>query len=129
MKQYTIVVRGEPTPKARPRVVNGHAYTPKRTKDAEKEVAYAWLKEYGAKKISSPINIEIIFNMRPPQGKRTSHVQKRPDIDNLVKTILDGLNGVAYLDDKQVYRLTAIKRWADLFNGEPSTVVHIRTDE
>jgi len=29
------------------------------------------------------------------------------DVDNVIKPILDGMNGVAYDDDKQVYRVTS----------------------
>lgn len=34
---------------------------------------------------------------------------KKPDIDNLVKAVLDGLNGLAYQDDKQIVALEAAK--------------------
>jgi Holliday junction resolvase RusA-like endonuclease len=34
----------------------------------------------------------------------------RGDIDNYAKSILDGLNGVAYTDDKLVYKLQVTKR-------------------
>ena len=34
---------------------------------------------------------------------------KKPDIDNIVKAILDGMNGVVYLDDKQVVDLHLTK--------------------
>ena len=27
---------------------------------------------------------------------------KKPDVDNIIKIVLDGLNGIAYDDDKQV---------------------------
>lgn len=33
------------------------------------------------------------------------------DVDNLGKSYLDGLNGVAWIDDKQVLKLTVEKRW------------------
>jgi len=33
----------------------------------------------------------------------------RGDIDNYVKTILDALNGIAWVDDNQVVKVTAIK--------------------
>ena len=37
---------------------------------------------------------------------------KTPDIDNLLKTVLDGLNGVAFRDDAQVCEVVASKRYA-----------------
>ena len=33
----------------------------------------------------------------------------KPDIDNIVKIVLDGLNGVAFTDDKQVIEIQAQK--------------------
>ena len=38
---------------------------------------------------------------------------KRPDIDNLAKAILDGLNGIAYTDDNQVAELEIQKLYSD----------------
>ncbi len=35
----------------------------------------------------------------------------KKDIDNIAKSILDGLNGVAYIDDKQVVQLTISKKY------------------
>jgi Holliday junction resolvase RusA-like endonuclease len=35
------------------------------------------------------------------------HKGQTPDIDNLIKAILDGLNGIAWQDDKQVVRVIA----------------------
>lgn len=37
---------------------------------------------------------------------------KKPDIDNILKIIMDGLNGVAYHDDKQVVEVTIRKRYS-----------------
>jgi len=34
----------------------------------------------------------------------------RGDLDNYVKLLMDGLNGVAWLDDKQVTIITAVKQ-------------------
>jgi len=38
---------------------------------------------------------------------------KRPDLDNIVKAIKDGLNGVAWKDDSQVIHLHAHKLYGD----------------
>lgn len=39
----------------------------------------------------------------------------RPDLDNLLKLVLDSLNGVAYVDDAQVVESHATKRMPDLW--------------
>lgn len=46
----------------------------------------------------------------------------KPDTDNIAKSILDSLNGIAYLDDKQVIRLTVEKWYAEV----PSVSVKIK---
>ena len=50
---------------------------------------------------------------------------KKPDLDNIAKIILDGLNGVAYTDDKQVTSMEIEKVYSD----EPCVVVCIAEDE
>lgn len=44
------------------------------------------------------VNIQFVFNDK-----------RRRDIDNLIKSILDGMNGIAYKDDSQVYSVIAAK--------------------
>ena len=39
-------------------------------------------------------------------------VSKKPDIDNLINSVLDPLNGIFYNDDKQVVKVTAEKRYS-----------------
>jgi Holliday junction resolvase RusA-like endonuclease len=36
----------------------------------------------------------------------------KPDTDNIAKSILDSLNGIAFLDDKQVVKLEVEKYYA-----------------
>ena len=49
----------------------------------------------------------------------------KPDIDNVVKSVLDALNGVAWEDDKQVNSIWAIKMYSD----RPRLVVTVRGKE
>ena len=38
---------------------------------------------------------------------------KKPDIDNVIKIVLDGLNGAAFVDDSQVHMVSAEKAYGD----------------
>lgn len=40
------------------------------------------------------------------------HHQKKPDIDNLAKFVLDCMNGIVFKDDSQIYRLYLEKMYA-----------------
>lgn len=93
-------VPGRPKPKQRPRMgKGGNVYTPRETKNYERMVGWYAL-QAGAKVTDKPIGLEAVFYFR---NKRT------PDLDNCVKALLDGLEGVVYKNDKQViehkYRL------------------------
>jgi Holliday junction resolvase RusA-like endonuclease len=50
------------------------------------------------------------------------HGNKSGDIDNLAKAWLDGLNGIAFIDDGQVKRLTVEKRKASSKDEERAEI-------
>lgn len=105
--EYTLCLPGDPVPKGRPRVYNGHAMTPKRTVRAEERLfAEFRLKYPQAKPFQCPVRLEAEFWM--------SH-RGRPDLDNLLKLVLDSLNGIAYVDDAQVVESHACKRMPDMW--------------
>ena len=113
-------IPGKPVPKQRPRVVNGHAFTPDKTKDFEALVAMQY-KLANGKKLTGPVAVSVAVWYEIPQSwtkKRKAeellkpHTQK-PDLDNVVKSVLDGLTGVAWEDDAQVSRISASKYWYD----------------
>jgi Holliday junction resolvase RusA-like endonuclease len=45
----------------------------------------------------------------------------RPDIDNLLKFVMDALNGVFYKDDSQICQVFTLKQ----YNTRPGTLVEI----
>lgn len=122
--KFEIYIPGTPVAKGRPRVSKYGTYTPKKTADFESYVEYCWAAEYGNIKPSDkPLNVSIVFRM--PIPKKTSKKNragmvngdirhtKKPDLDNMAKTVLDALNGLAYIDDSQIYSLTLFKTYSE----------------
>jgi Holliday junction resolvase RusA-like endonuclease len=75
-------------------------------------------------------DVVIIFGMPYPQSKRKKnmpdlcdipHVVK-PDIDNLIKFVLDCGNGILWMDDKKINKLAARKVYVE----EPKTIISIK---
>ncbi|CAB4171675.1 Rus Holliday junction resolvase [uncultured Caudovirales phage] len=112
-KQHTIVIPNRPTPKGRPRLGRrGRVFTPVKTLEAEALVRGAYLMSDGPV-FEGPVWLRIEFtptSMEITVGESTLEVSKlRGDIDNYVKTVMDGLNGAAWADDKQVHLVEAWK--------------------
>lgn len=120
MLQVRIPMR--PISKDRPRFTNGRCYTTERTKLAEQAIAWMAKEEmikHSMKIFNKPLSVTIEFGFKlPPNMTKAEkemlkqnkfHHIKRPDIDNLCKTVLDALNGVAYIDDKFIVHLHAMK--------------------
>lgn len=55
-----------------------------------------------------------------------NYASKKPDIDNIIKSVFDGLNGVAWSDDAMVSIVEARKRYTDQM---PACYVTITTLE
>ena len=109
-----LVIPGKPLGKQRPRVLKtGVAYTPKQTVNYEAVVRSLYIQEYAAEKpFDGPVSMRIKAYYQIPKSaskrKREDMLHGiilptvRPDVDNISKIITDALNGVAYLDDKQI---------------------------
>ena len=134
MKEFEFTIPGAPKGKARPRVVNNHAYTPEATVQYERLVQACWEKAAGdwmAEK-DQPVALYVSAYYPVPESHTKKQKErelrnwvlptKKPDIDNILKIIMDGLNGVAYHDDKQVVEVTIRKR----FDSEPRVEVYLR---
>ena len=108
-------VAGRPRGKGRPRFRNAgrftQVYTPSETKAYEKEIADEYLRAGGGM-LEGPVWVTVMMCFQIPrtatkkdQEAMQSHdivPNCRPDVDNVLKAVLDGLNGVAYHDDTQV---------------------------
>lgn len=115
-----IIVEGKIKGKARPRVFNGHAVTPKDTVNYENWVRLCYQNQCG-NYLEGPIRARIIAYYKIPKSyskkriggilKGQEQPTKKPDADNIAKIILDSLNDIAFRDDSQIVELTIIKRW------------------
>lgn len=113
-----IEINIKPVPAPRPRVTRWGTYNdPKYT--AFKKALATVVKTHIKQPLSGAIGIEVIFVFEVPKSwnkaKKESaknHTSK-PDIDNLQKSIMDSLNGVAYKDDGQVCYMVAKKFYGD----------------
>lgn len=125
-------VYGLPVAKGRPRMTkSGHTYTPQKTRNHEDLVKLSYIQNYGTLILEKPLAVMIVFYMPIPKSASNSQrlkmlrgevkPTKRPDIDNLAKTVLDGLNGVAYKDDNQIVELKLQKKYGE----NPRTQVFI----
>lgn len=120
-----LIVEGEPVGKARPRVTNkGHAYTPQKTRDAEKAIADAYRRKYGTyqQAVGAPLLLNVKAYMKIPKSdsQQMKHKKlfgeirptKKPDGDNILKLVADALNGVAYPDDRQLVEQRISKHYS-----------------
>lgn len=109
-----------PHGKQRPRVCkNGITFTPKKTLDNEKLIRLAFIQSK-CSKLEGNLNVEItaIFAPNKSETKKNKALQitgipynKKPDIDNICKEVLDALNGMAWNDDASVVKLSGEKRY------------------
>lgn len=110
--EQTIVIYTKPTPKGRPRAAlfkNGRLIrvrmrTPEKTRDFEDTVRQVAQKEWSGPAWTGPVELSAWFVF----GKLTEF--KRSDLDNLLKAVKDALNGVAWVDDKQVVRYAHVEK-------------------
>ena len=96
-----------PVPKERVRVVRGGSYTPKRVRDYERSVRLAAM-AYAPKGWDKTGPMQLTVRMFTRRAYVDSGIAIG-DVDNLAKSVLDAMNGVAYGDDSQVVDLQATK--------------------
>lgn len=121
------VVYAVPKGKARARIgggINGHVhgYTPKSTVEFEKTIAWAYkTARQGLFPEGTPLKLTATFYMPIPKSasvklKRSLvgawHV-KKPDTSNVVKSVEDALNKLAYADDSQIAWLDCKKVYGE----------------
>lgn len=126
---------GEPRGKGRPRFSkDGHAYTDSETRSYERKIVAYYRQALGGFRWpdNAVISLDVTAHYQIPksatkaaaawmQAGRTLPTRK-PDIDNVLKVVLDALNGVAYKDDSRVVQVSAKK----IYSTTPKLVIEMR---
>lgn len=130
MIRFTIP--GEVIPQGRPRFArtrNGvRAYDPARSREYKSFVQWSTFQLWPEKPLDGPLSVRIVeYRAIPASWSKKRRAEAlagvirptgRPDMDNVIKAILDSLNGRMWHDDSQVVSLHAEKRYAETPRAE-----------
>lgn len=146
MKTTTIKFRynGEAVGKGRPRVkilrkgdkVFPHLYTPEKTKAFEDALRFEFMAQNCEQtpvfEKDIPLQMRLTIGMSIPKSyskkkyalcrDRVLYPTGKPDIDNVIKSVADALNGAAFEDDSQLARIYAERYYSE----QPFVEVEIR---
>lgn len=117
----TIVIPGEPQGKGRPRF-NGRSgvYTPAKTAAYEQMIGILAKSSMRGKTIlTGPLHVDLRAVMQIPKSwskaKKNAAIigeirpTSKPDIDNIIKAVADGMNQIVYADDGAIASVSASK--------------------
>ena len=132
-------VYGEPVGKGRPRFARRgnfvSTYSPQKTKTYEDEIRMMAKAAMGSSEpLDTPVTVAIYIRAGIPASfskqKRKDALEgilkptKKPDADNILKCFLDAMNGIVYLDDKQVVNIHLTKVYAET----PAVEIMVKED-
>ena len=126
---FSFIVEGKPQGKARARTFYDkraekmRSITPEQTKSYENLIRWKYREAGGIYHGTSTLQVAInafypipqSFSRAKRKAAETGNLRPttKPDCDNIIKVVLDALNGVAYYDDKQVVCVSCNKYYAE----------------
>lgn len=136
-KGMKLTITGEPVAAGRPRFSSrggfAKAYDPKKSRDYKKMIKKQAMQQLpdDYQPIDYPIEVDInVYRSIQKSVSKKEYARRlsnevrptvKPDADNYVKIILDGLNGLVWLDDNQITDVAAHKYYSD----EPRVEVEV----
>ena len=133
MMQIMFTVYGNPVAKGRPRFAKRgnfvQTYTPEKTKTYETEVAMMAKAAMGASEAlegALEAFIYVTYAVPASYSKKRSEAclsglekhTKKPDLDNVVKSVVDGMDKIVFLNDSQITSIHATKVYGEIAKVE-----------
>lgn len=120
-----MTLEGRPQGKGRPRYTvhagRALAYTPTSTRAYEARLKQAWIDQdgryFGSCPVALVLKVYYPVPSKAPKAVREAMligkipVTGKPDLDNIIKIVMDGLNGLAYEDDSQITCISATRAY------------------
>jgi len=128
LKEVRFTINEKPIPLKRHRHRFNKAYDPQRKeKFLYKTIIKHSMKNYPIfqeELLQGPLALTLEFYFPIPKNKKNTilYHPKRPDLDNLIKFILDVMTDILYKDDAYIYKINAIK----CYDKNPRTNVIIK---
>lgn len=126
-KSISFTVPGQAVGKQRPRFSrrSGRTYTPEKTVNYETLVRLSYQQQVDAEPFErdKPLALKLEIYQQIPNSvskkKREMMIgkkilpTKKPDTDNVIKAVLDAVNGIAFHDDSQIVKIYAVKYFSE----------------
>lgn len=137
MKRLAFKIHGDTQPQGRPRAMRMgkgiRMYDDPKSAAFKKHVQQSYNSLGIDSQLEGALHMEIAIYRKIPKSFSKKMRQmaidgivrpvSKPDADNLAKTFMDALNGLAYKDDSQIVTLVASKYYAE----EPYAFIQIQT--
>lgn len=107
-------VKGRPVPQGSLKFIHGRPIHARATDLAVWRADIARNAElFGFKPTANAVKVEMDFVMAKPKSAKRLFPSVKPDLDKLIRAVLDGLTGVAYEDDSQVVLIKSTKTYGE----------------
>ena len=138
MAEVTFFVPGPPIAKGRGKIVKIGGFS--RIATPEKTVSYEGMVKFaahdamaGTPMLRGPLQLSVIATFLQPAGWSQARaraalevpefVTKKPDMDNIIKALSDGMNSIVFADDSQIAELGKCRK---VYGTDPGAWVRVR---
>lgn len=114
MKSLTLIFDLGPVPKKASVFGRGYAFKHPRTRQFEADVARLARLIWKQPALTGSLYVQVVFTFQTKQKSRWGKCHAmRPDLDNLSKSFFDPLQGIVFVDDKQIVDMALTKYWGE----------------